>query len=171
MKLSTKMAIKWLCIFQAVFLFVSGMTFVLTIMKVCIINYYYNYTGEENCPTNCTGLPVITATIDCNEISNAQISVLYSCIVHVAPQLQALIWSGSFIASEVAVTPNTKNVSFDPTIIGLYVSESHVHSVNCSCFQSTLTFTGNLTALHNETLSCRTNDIADIAVLIPPRKL
>ena len=81
-----------------------------------------------------------------------------------------LIWSGSLLENEVQITTSVGIVTVPSSSMpNITISEQH-HSGNCSCFQSILVITGNLTALYNKTLSCRTNNIASITVVIPPRK-
>ena len=84
-----------------------------------------------------------------------------------------LIWDGTPLTYELTISISrvTSTSTVQSAIPNVDIGENH--SLNCSCFQSTLTFTGtNLTALFNESLSCSTSDIASIAVVIsiPPRK-
>lgn len=89
------------------------------------------------------------------------------CVVKMNQKV--LIWSGSLLEGEVQITTNVHIKTFPSSSIpNITILEQH--SGNCSCFQSTLNITGNLPALFNETLSCRTTDIASIAVVIPPHK-
>lgn len=97
------------------------------------------------------------------------------CVVPVNNSMEqnVLIWDGTLLTYEVTISiRNMSSTStVDSTISNVDIDENH--HLDCSCFQSTLKFTGtNLTALFNETLSCSTSDIASIAVVIsvPPRK-
>ena len=127
---------------------------------------FYNdiYTGQ-NCSGFDTGIPVIKAAVNCDNVTSNLLRVSYKCSIKDHP---VVIWDGSFFNDEVTVT-STANPEIRLSIFGLSAEENHI--LDDSCFQSTLTFTGsNVAKLHNETLSCRTSEVASIAVLIPPRE-
>lgn len=100
------------------------------------------------------------------------------CIVKVpvnrSMDQNVLIWNGT-VLSGGGVTISISNMSTTNIVPSSAINNVSIlenHALNCSCFQSTLNFTGtNLAALFNESLSCKTNDIATIAVMVPHRKL